>query len=282
MATNLWTDVEALARLARSARAAEAGAPQQASEPAEALLPGFRGNGFALASDERPARVVSGDLLDAFPVGRKHLAFVVGDVSGKGAPAGVLGAFTRSLVRHVAPLCGSPGETLTHVNRILAGAGLDAVYVTVFLGLLDVASGRLDWANAGHPPALLFREGARGPRVRSLGGATGPILGILDRIVYGTGIAMLRHGDRLLVYTDGVTEARNARGRFFGLARLKRTFERSAAGAPARLVAAIASAVERFETRGPGDDATLLALHYGRPETTRPGDEPPVLSLHGR
>ncbi|HEV8119635.1 MAG TPA: PP2C family protein-serine/threonine phosphatase, partial [Candidatus Polarisedimenticolia bacterium] len=224
MATNLWTDVDALARLARSARTAEAGPwtarRAVAPDPAEELLPCSHRDGFELATDERPARVVSGDLLDAFPLGRRRLAFMIGDVSGKGAPAGVLGAFTRSLVRHVAPRSPTPGETLTRVNSILAGARLDAIYVTIFLGVLDRSTGRLAYANAGHPPALLARAAAAKrpahPTTAVFGAATGPILGILDRIAFGSGTLQLREGDTMLLYTDGVTEARNARGRFFG------------------------------------------------------------------
>lgn len=270
MATNLWTDVDALARLARSARTAEAGPwtarRAVAPDPAEELLPCSHRDGFELATDERPARVVSGDLLDAFPLGRRRLAFMIGDVSGKGAPAGVLGAFTRSLVRHVAPRSPTPGETLTRVNSILAGARLDAIYVTIFLGVLDRSTGRLAYANAGHPPALLARAAAAKrpahPTTAVFGAATGPILGILDRIAFGSGTLQLREGDTMLLYTDGVTEARNARGRFFGPERLRRTFAAAAGEPPAGLCAAIRDALDRFETGRSRDDATLLSLRY--------------------
>jgi phosphoserine phosphatase RsbU/P len=267
VATNLWTDVDALARLARSARAAETGAGRARRagppEPPVELLPRSHRDGFALATDERPARVVSGDLLDAFPLGRRRLAFLIGDVSGKGAPAGVLGAFTRSLLRHVSPLSCTPGETLTRVNSILAGARLDAIYVTVFLGVLDRRTGRLSYANAGHPPPLLARKTAQRGAIAAtavFGAATGPILGILDRIAYGTGTLQLREGDAMLLYTDGLTEARNGRGRFFGLERLRRTFAAAAGGEPVDLCAAIRAALDRFETGRRSDDATLLAL----------------------
>lgn len=269
MATNLWTDVDALARLARSASAAEAspGRARSAAAPdsPEELLPRSHRDGVELATDERPARVVSGDLLDAFRLGRKHLAFMIGDVSGKGAPAGVLGAFTRSLVRHVAPLSPAPGDTLTRVNSILAGARLDAIYVTLFLGVLDRSTGRLAYANAGHPPPLLARAAAKRKATEAtvmFGAATGPILGILDRIAYGTGVVQLREGDALLLYTDGVTEARNGRGRFFGPERLRRTLAAATGEPPARLCATIRETLDRFETGRSRDDATLLALRY--------------------
>src|SRR6185295_3518730 len=118
MATNLWTDVEALDRLARSARAAEGrrGGPVfpggRGGVEAPPILPRFHGDGFAVAASERPARLVSGDLVDAFPLSDREIAVVIGDVSGKGTPAGVMAAFVRSIVRHVAPLGASPGDTL--------------------------------------------------------------------------------------------------------------------------------------------------------------------------
>ena len=264
MATNLWTDVEALERLARSARAAEdrreAGAGTagfQADVPA--LLPESRGAGFELATWERPAASVSGDLLDAFPIESGSIAVVVGDVSGKGIPAGVLGAFARSIVRHVAPLSDSPGETLERVNRILCGAHLDAVYVTLFLGVLDPGTGRLRYANGGHPPALRLRR--RGI-AEGFGAATGPILGLLDRRRFDTGEIRLDPDDLVIVHTDGVTEARRRDGAFFGTRRLARALAGAGRPSPRTACARIAATLAAFERDRRHDDATLLALAY--------------------
>jgi len=267
MATNLWTDVEALERLARSARAAEErrdgeeGTEAGAGVPgdAPALLPESRGPGFELAAWERPAASVSGDLLDAFPIGPGEIAFVVGDVSGKGIPAGVLGAFARSIVRHVAPLGAAPGETLERVNRILCGAHLDAIYVTLFLGVLDARTGRLRFANGGHPPAL--RIPRRGP-VAAFGAATGPILGLLDRRRFDTGEVLLDPGDLVLVHTDGVTEARRRDGAFFGRRRLARALESLERRSPGDACAGIAASLRSFERDRRHDDATVLALGF--------------------
>lgn len=261
MATNLWTDVEALERLARSARAAEDRRDESGGEAfaglpgeAQALLPQSRGTGFELAAWERPAASVSGDLLDAFPIGPGFIAVVVGDVSGKGIPAGVLGAFARSIVRHVAPLSDTPGETLERVNRILVGAHLDAVYLTLFLGVLDTGTGRLRYANGGHPPALRLRSGT----VEVFGGATGPILGLLDRRRYDTGEILLDPGELVVVHTDGVTEARRRDGAFFGTRRLARALERNSG--PRDACDRVAATLGAFERERRHDDATLLAL----------------------
>ena len=265
MATNLWTDVEALERLARSARAAEerresgigTGAAPAGDVPA--LLPESRGAGFTLAAWERPASSVSGDLLDAFPIGHEEIAFLVGDVSGKGIPAGVFGAFARSIVRHVAPLGAAPGETLERVNRILCGAHLDAIYVTLFLGVLNPRTGRLRFANGGHPPAL--RLARRGPAA-VFGEATGPILGLLDRRRFDTGEVQLERGELVIVHTDGVTEAQRRSGAFFGRDRLARTIEDLDHRTPFAARGGIAAALGAFERDRRHDDATVLALGF--------------------
>jgi sigma-B regulation protein RsbU (phosphoserine phosphatase) len=265
MATNLWTDVEALDRLARSARTAELrrGEPVFPGLPggveAPPLLPRFHGDGFAVAASERPARLVSGDLVDAFPVSDREVAVVIGDVSGKGTPAGVMAAFVRSIVRHVAPLGASPGDTLERVNRILCGARLDAMYVTLFLGTLDLGNGLFRYASGGHPPAL-----RRVPGEASIpfGAATGPVLGLLDRRRFDTGAVVLRPGEVVAMTTDGVTEAEREDGEFFGPARVAGALdavERLSAG---NALAAIEAALEAFEGNARRDDATLLTLQF--------------------
>lgn len=266
MATNLWTDVDALFRLARFARAAEHGDEAGLSAPlaaapleARPLLPRARGAGFEIASIGRPARFVSGDLLDAFPLGDGVVAVVVGDVSGKGIPAGVLGAFARSIVRHVAPLGADPGDTLQRVNGILCGARLDAMYVTLFLGILDTATGVFRYASGGHPPALRLLPG--GPAL-PFGAATGPILGLLDRRSFDTGAITLKHGELVVITTDGVTEAEREDGEFFGLPRLAALLESLERRGPAAACAAIEAAIEAFEGERRHDDATILALRF--------------------
>jgi len=266
MATNLWTDVEALDRLARSARAAE---PRRRRAPSPAdpagsealpLLPRFEGERFAVAADERPARLVSGDLVDAFPLGDDAIAVAIGDVSGKGTPAGVMAAFVRSIVRHVAPLGTSPGDTLERVNRILCGARLDAMYVTLFLGVLDLRCGLLRYASGGHPPALRRAPGAR---ASAFGEATGPVLGLLDRRSFDTASVALLPGELLLLTTDGITEAEREDGEFFGLQRLAARLDGVDPLTPDETLAAIETGLAAFEGGDRRDDATLLALRFG-------------------
>jgi phosphoserine phosphatase RsbU/P len=261
MATNLWTDVDALMRLSASTRALEESARGgvAGAEASGGLLPATDTGAFSIASAGLAARVVSGDLVDAFMLPGRMLAFAVGDVSGKGVPAGVLRAFARPILRHVAPLSASPGETLERVNRILYDVRLDALYVTLFLGWLDLATGRLRYASAGHPAPL--RLGPDG-RVASVCPPTGPILGILDIRTFATDAVLLAPGETLVVYTDGVVEAQRPRGPALGEAVIAGLLARRARSSPASITRAILRTVEMHQRGRRHDDATVLAVHF--------------------
>jgi sigma-B regulation protein RsbU (phosphoserine phosphatase) len=264
MATNLWTDVDALLRLASSTRALEEGAGAGKPEATGGLLPAAEARDFAIASAGLAARVVSGDLVDAFMLPDRTLAFALGDVSGKGVPAGVLRAFARPILRHVAPLSASPGETLARVNRILYDVRLDAMFVSLFHGWLDLATGRLRYASAGHPTPFRLRPGGA---VAADCPATGPILGILDVRSFETASVDLEPGDALVLHTDGVAEAQRPRGRALGETRVAGLLGRHARSTPASICRALLRAVETHQGGRRYDDATVLALRY---KGTRP------------
>ncbi len=262
---SLWTDREALARLALSGHAAEAalresGQAGPSADPAPLSSPGPREE-FEVRIAERPARVVSGDYADAFMVSGQTLALVMADVSGKGVPAALLKGVTRSVLRNLSSCTRSPGETLTRLNRILVEAELGSMFVTVFLGWYDVSRGALRYANAGHPPPYLLEASGR---VRSFGDVTGPILGILEQDRYGEGEESIGAGDRLVLYTDGVTEARSPEGGFFGHSRLMRFLSRHAFRSAGHLCRLLQRDLEEFQAHQPQDDATLLILHRRR------------------
>ncbi|HUD71397.1 MAG TPA: PP2C family protein-serine/threonine phosphatase [Dongiaceae bacterium] len=256
MATNLWKDLDALLRLSATARAVESGWGGLEVDGAPGLLPLSSAPGWSLAAAERPARVVSGDLVDAFPLDDARIAVAIGDVSGKGIPAGLLQAFVRPILRQVALLSGTPGETLTHLNRILCGARLDALYLTLFLGWLDTRSGSLRYANAGHPPPIRIDAGG----ARPTGRPTGPILGILEARTYETGTIDLTPGDLLTLYTDGASEATRRRGRPLGADGLAALLEPRHGSSPDEISRSILAEVDRIEQGRAGDDATVLTL----------------------
>ncbi len=262
---SLWTDVEALARLALSDQIAEKVLREARPEPerrAAAALPSIRERKeFEIHSAESPARVVSGDYSDCFMVSENTLALVMADVSGKGTGAALLKGVTRSVLRNLCSCSDSPGETLTRVNRVLVEADLGSMFVTVFLGWYDIGTGRFRYANAGHPLPYLFEGGGR---VRAFGDVTGPILGILDRQRYEEALEGIGAGDRLILYTDGVTEARSPDGGFFGHSRLMRLLAKSGSRPGGHLCDLLMRSVDRFQAGRRQDDATLMILHRKR------------------
>lgn len=263
--TNLWHDIDALARLATSGRAAEGrhddGRPVRIPPPWSEWSPSREHRRYAIHAVESPARVVNGDYHDCFFVARDTLALVMADVSGKGVPAALLMSFVRSMVRNVSACSDSPGDTLTRVNRMLYDAGLGPMFVTIFLGWYQIRSGGLRYANAGHPqPFRIDRIG----RVAPLGETTGPILGILDVERYGDRQERLGTGDRLLLFTDGVTEARSPDGEFFGADRLVEFLSAHAHEPVGGLCEGVSRVIRAFQGPRLQDDATLLGLERKR------------------
>jgi len=262
---SLWTDVEALARLALSDQVAQKilleSCPDAAPRVDGPLPPLGKREEFEVHSAEAPARVISGDYADHFLVSEQTLAVVMADVSGKGAPAALLKGVTRSVLRNISSCSASPGDTLTRVNRILVEAELGSMFVTVFLGWYDIGSGMLRYANAGHPPPYLIEAGGR---VRAFGDVTGPILGILDQERYEEAEERIGAGDRLVLYTDGVTEARSEEGGFFGHSRLMRFLAKNGHRSADRLCGFLLRAVDEFQAQRRQDDATLLVFHRKR------------------
>ena len=260
MASNLWTDLEALQRLARTERAARAPGhiPARRDSPIHDPFPAFPGRpGMELHALDMTARLASGDYADFFFLTDTTLALVLADVSGKGVPAAVLRGVTRSVIRFLAPSSHSPGETLTRANRILCGARLGSMFVTLYLGWYEVPTGRVTYANAGHPlPYRLTPEG----NVSPLGEVTGPILGILEEREYATRECRLQIGDRLVLVTDGITEARSPQGDFFDGAHLAAALASHARLGLADFCAALAASVRAFQQGRAQDDATILAL----------------------
>ena len=207
-----------------------------------------------------PARHVSGDFYDFFQIDKARFGFVVGDVSGKGIPAALFMAVSRTVLRATALRGAPPNQSLAAVNRLLVPQGGGHMYVTLFYGILDLNSGRFEWSVGGHaPPLLLKAEGA----LSQLEGSRGFMVGMFDEAEYEMSERILAPGDTVLVYTDGVTDAANASGELFGRKRLISTLgdfhPASAAGAVQRVI----TDVGFFTGEAPrADDVTVLAVRY--------------------
>ena len=210
-----------------------------------------------------PAREVGGDLYDYFFTADGRLAFLVGDVSGKGVPAAMFMARTLNLLRVMCSFllrdgaAAAPGEIVGRVNRELCVGNTTMTFVTLFFGILDLSSGALTFANAGHDPPFRIANGAASP----LAGAQGLALGIDENWTYESAAATLAPGETLCIYTDGITEANDPAGALFGKQRLATLVGGHDGAALATLIGNAVAAVRTFAQDAPqADDITALAL----------------------
>jgi sigma-B regulation protein RsbU (phosphoserine phosphatase) len=213
--------------------------------------------GIELFARLEPAKEVSGDLYDFFPVEDGKMCFVVGDVSGKGIAAGIFMAVTRTLIRATAVPGRSPLEIMNRVNAQLAKENQASLFVTMILGIVDTATGRMVYGQGGHnPPILVPAQGK--PIYEPAGGMP---LGVFEDAKFGERELHLKPGETLLVYTDGVTEAMNQAKDLFGEDRLENAVTGVASLSPEKIAERVIEQVEGFVLEAErSDDITLLAI----------------------
>jgi serine phosphatase RsbU (regulator of sigma subunit) len=171
--------------------------------------------GWSLSTCWHPARTVGGDFYDCFPIGDGHIAIVIGDVTGKGIPAALVMATTCSLIRFVSEQLHTPGAMLARINDRIAADIPERMFVTCLVAVLDPLSGRLRFANAGHSlPFVRGRQGVRTLRAR------GMPLGLMPSMEYEEHEDVIAPGELLMLYSDGIVEARNRRRELYGDRRL--------------------------------------------------------------
>ena len=211
-----------------------------------------------IAASMTPAKDVGGDFYDLFRIDDNRVGFVIADVSGKGIPAAIFMAVSRTLIRATGIRGGSPADCITYSNKLLAQDSVDCMFVTVFYGIVDVSTGAVTYCNAGHnPPYILTRKGEITPLPMS----TDPMAGAIDGITYHEGTLQLESGDALVMFTDGVTEAMNTANEEFGEQRLEDTLEDVAMHNCQQMVEAIKADVAAFAGEAEqSDDITVLAL----------------------
>lgn len=231
------------------------------------VFPPFPERGeFDVYATMTPAKEVGGDFYDFYMIDDNRVAVVVADVSGKGVPAALFMVVVRTVLRNHARMKLSLSEVFDRVNDQLCENNLTDMFVTVFMGILDVTTGEFEFANAGHNPPLLFA----GRETVFLSVKPGIAMGILAGFRYQTDWITLKPGDCLFLYTDGITEAENAADEsFFGKERLLasvRTWRESGAGDIHTLLPLVKNAVDAFAADTPqSDDLTMLGLiHYGK------------------
>ena len=225
------------------------------------LLPGTmpQDERYEIAGRWRPAGVVGGDYYDALPLDRGRVALCIADVSGKGMLAALVMSNVQAAVRVLAHDSHSPRELLAHINHLAFTNTRLGTFVTMFYCVLDPGAGTLVFSNAGHNPPILARRDGSLARLSN----GGPVLGVFADAAYAEGELSIAGGDRLVLFTDGLSEHATASGEEFGESRLVETVlahrENPASElCDAIVAAAVAHSGSRFE-----DDLTLLIAAIG-------------------
>jgi HAMP domain-containing protein len=210
-----------------------------------------------LAGISLPAREVGGDYFDYLILEGGLIGLAVADVSGKGAPAAMLMSTFRASLRSQDLKLLGPAEVLGRVNRFIHDSIDTGKFITAFLGLLDPATGEFRYANAGHDAPLLI--GPDGSTAELTGG--GLILGLLPQIVYEEAVAQLAPGSLVAIFTDGITEARDPQGEFYGTERLLQVLQAPGQVPCGDLLRRVVDSIHEFSATGPqSDDITLMLL----------------------
>ncbi len=214
--------------------------------------------GAELAGICLPARNVGGDYFDMLALPGGKAALLIADVSGHNVGAALMMAVSRAALRAEISRSADPEEVLGRANRLLdADLARSELFVSVFLAVYDPASGTLAYANAGHNPPMLRR--ARDGSVESLD-AEGILFGVMGDIPFQRRTATLEPGDLLLLFTDGLTEARDPAGEMFEEERLSAAFGRASSLPTAEIPGALIAAVDAFTAAAPADDRTAAVL----------------------
>jgi PAS domain S-box-containing protein len=203
---------------------------------------------------------VGGDFYDLFDLGSGRVGVIIGDVSGKGLEAAALTSFVKTTIKTHAFDGSRPATVMTKANDVLIRSLLKASFVTVFFGELDTFTGRLTYCSGGHPPGIV-----KGPQdVSMLPGTESPVLGAFPDMAFSERDVQLLPGDTLLLYTDGVTEARGGDG-FFGDERLLELVASSRAKTPDELATAVLDGVLAWTGGTLRDDLAVLTLSVDQP-----------------
>ncbi|MEI6057251.1 MAG: SpoIIE family protein phosphatase, partial [Lentisphaerota bacterium] len=216
---------------------------------------------FELYAELLPAREVGGDLYDFFFIDNTHLCFAIGDVSGKGVPAALFMAITKTLLRAKISLHSNPDEVIRAMNNDLFRDNESVMFVTFFLCILNIQTGELECCNAGHNPPLLYKSGKEFEYLTT--DNPSPPIGILEDAEYSTQKIKLFPEDIFFLYTDGITEAMNNQDSQFSDEKLLEIMSNNKNKPVIEIVNNVISAVaDHASGADQSDDITLLVLKY--------------------
>ena len=204
------------------------------------------------------AKDVGGDFYDFFRIDDDRFGFTIADVSGKGVPAAIFMAVSRTLIKATGLRGLSPDESMSIVNDVLCGESVDSMFVTVFYGIYNIKTGEIDYCNCGHnSPFVLKKDGS----AKMLDSHVNIVLGAFEGTEFQSDKLILNDGESLVMYTDGVTEAENVNQELFGDALLEKTLNGLAGMSSEKIVEAINEKVKDFAGDAPqSDDITVLVI----------------------
>ncbi len=224
------------------------------------IFPPFPENADKLdiAASMTAAKDVGGDFYDFFRIDDKKIGFLIADVSGKGVPAAIFMAVSRTLIRATGIRGVSPAECITYSNNLLSEESTNCMFVTVFYGIYDLETGEIVYCNAGHnPPYILHKNGT----TEALPMSQDPMAGAIGDMQFHEEHIQLEKGETLVLFTDGVTEAMNVNNEEFGDDRLIQTLQEVSLHSGQEIIEAVKADVAAFtEGAEQSDDITMLTL----------------------
>ena len=232
---------------------------------------------FDIYASMNPAKEVGGDFYDFFLIDDDHLALVIADVSGKGVPAALFMMVSKILVNNYVMTGISPKEVLQQVNCQICAHNKEEMFVTVWLGILDLKNGKLVASNAGHEYPIYMKAGGDFEIVKDRHGF---VIGGMDCVRYTDYEIDMKPGSKLFVYTDGVPEATNADKELFGVDRMMEAINSAKESDPKTIIEHVDEAVNVFVGDAPQfDDVTMLCVHYIGRESDIMNGNPKVLTV---
>ena len=215
---------------------------------------------FEIYASMDPAKEVGGDFYDFFMIDDDHLAMVMADVSGKGVPAALFMVIAKTLIKNIAKTGVGPAEVLSRVNKQLCESNDEEMFVTVWLGILELSTGRGISANAGHEHPAFKKAGGQYELVIY---KHSPAVAIMEGLSFNEREFEMKPGDTLFVYTDGVPEASDKDNVLFGTDRMIEVLNVAPEATPEHVLCSMRTALDDFVGQAPQfDDITMLCLQY--------------------
>jgi sigma-B regulation protein RsbU (phosphoserine phosphatase) len=215
---------------------------------------------FRVYAEMHSAKDVGGDFYDFFFLDDTHLGFLIGDVSGKGIPASIYMAVSRTMIKAIASQIHDPAECLSTANIMLIPESDITTFVTVFFGVLDTETGMIQYCNGGHNLPYIIKQNGSVRQVENTGGL---LLGKIEPIGYECKQIQLQPGEKIILYTDGVTEAMDETGKMYEETGLENYLRNHSSYSDEKLLRSIIVDVLKFMNKAEqADDITLLVLEY--------------------